>query len=184
MALSHLVMAAAAAAQLQVAPVATEHSQLESGITAYESQQYDQARALLEPLAESGVTEAQYFMGVMHWYGAGVDLSALEAQRWFSRAVKSWLSAAQAGDLDAMVEMSLMNRNGFGVDRNDTEALRWTELALQRNANFARAVSLMGDHYLDGIGLPANRTTAIEWYRKAADLGDPWGQMMLERLDQ
>ena len=182
MALSHLVLSVLVASQLQVSPVAVNHGQLESGITAYESQQYEQARTLLQPLAESGVTEAQYFMGVMYWYGAGVELSAEEAQRWFSRAAKTWLVAAQAGDPGAMVEMSLMNRNGFGMERNDAEALRWIELALTKDANFVRAVSLMGDHYLDGIGIPADRALAIQWYRKAADLGDPWGEMMLERL--
>ncbi len=184
MVIGKFVLAAATAAQLQLAVAGSEHSQLESGITAYENQEYDTARTLLEPLAESGVAEAQYFMGVMYWYGAGVDLSASEAQVWFARAAKIWQQAASTGDPDAMVEMSLMHRNGFGVDRDDGAALDWVEAALKENANFVRAVSLMGDHYLDGIGVSANRHQALEWYRKAADLGDPWGRMMLERLGE
>ena len=153
--------------------------QLNDSITAFEMQEYDKAMGLIKPLAEQGDPEAQYFMGTFYWYGSGVTRSTPIAQKWFSKAYKTWLAAAEQGDAGAMVEVSRMYNAGLGVERDVKAALVWIRKALEHNEVEAHAV--LGDMYMEGDGVEKNRDEAIKLYHKAADLGDPYGQVMRAR---
>jgi len=154
-------------------------AQLNEGIVAFEMQEYDKAMALIKPLAEHGDPEAQYFMGTFYWYGSGVTRSSPIAQKWFSKAYKTWLTAAEQGDTGAMIEVSRMLNSGLGVERDVVAALTWVRLALANGEVEAHAV--LGDMYMEGDGVEKNKEEAIRLYSKAADLGDPYGVAMHAR---
>ena len=156
-------------------PVPSE--QLSDGISAFEMQEYDKAMALIKPLAEQGEPEAQYFMGTFYWYGSGVTRSTPIAQKWFTKAYSSWKFAAESGDANAMVEVSRMLNSGLGVERDVAEALRWIHQAA--NSDAVQAFAVLGDMYMDGDGVEKSRDQAIEYYRKGAALGDPYGTAMI-----
>lgn len=156
-------------------PVPAE--QLNNGISAFEMQEYDKAMALIKPLAEQGNPEAQYFMGTFYWYGSGITRSTPIAQKWFSKAYQTWLTAAEQGDANAMVEVSRMYNSGLGVERDVEAALKWIRLALEHEV--VEAYSVLGDMYMEGDGVEKNREEALKHYSKAADLGDPYGLSVL-----
>ena len=69
-------------------------------------------------LAEAGVADAQYNLGVMYATGRGVTQDYAEAVRWYR------LAAGQ-GDADAQYNLGVMYANGRGVSQDAAEAVRW-----------------------------------------------------------
>lgn len=47
----------------------------EDAVTAYDADDYEKAEGLFRPLADSGDAAAQYYMGVLHEYGNGIEQS-------------------------------------------------------------------------------------------------------------
>ena len=54
----------------------------DDGFTAYKSQDYATALALLRPLSEQGDIDAQYILGVMYYLGQGVSADYVQAYAW------------------------------------------------------------------------------------------------------
>ena len=79
---------------------------------------YRQAAALWQELAEKGVRDAQYNLGLMYRYADGVPEDLAAALRWYKRA-------AEQGDIQAQYEVGLMYQEGIGVAADQTEAHRW-----------------------------------------------------------
>lgn len=166
-----------------VAPLAgAEPGDLERGIEAYEHQDYDTAVGLIRPLAEAGNTEALYFMGTFHLYGAGVEMNPVEAHTWFRRAYDQWMVEANAGKASSMVEVGMMLNTGIGVDRDAPKALEW----LHRAADLGEvsAWTELGNLYISGDGVPRDRAEARRWYQKAVSAGDEHAASMLTWLDK
>ena len=89
--------------------------ELEDGIAAFEKHDFNTAVRLIEPLAEQGNIEAEYFMGTFYMYGHGVAMDPPQATVWFKRAYGHWETQARAGDPAAMVEVAGMLTSGLGV---------------------------------------------------------------------
>ena len=66
----------------------------EDGSAAYERDDYETAYRLWKPLAEQGVTIAQYNLGCMHHEGRGVPQDYAEAMRWYRKAAEQELAIA------------------------------------------------------------------------------------------
>ncbi len=63
---------------------------LAEGITAYDAQEYEKAYTLLYPLgAFSRDDEAQFYLGMMFFYGKGVDKNIESAMAWWKKAMRS-----------------------------------------------------------------------------------------------
>lgn len=153
---------------------------LETGITAFEMQEYDKAVKLIKPLAEDGIAEAQYFMGTFYYLAAGVKQSDSLAQKWYKLAFDQWYTAAEDGDLDAMIEVSLMYHAGQGVQINEKNAEKWLQQAIEGGSS--RAWSLKGDFCMEGVGTKPDKDQAKYWYQKAAAQGNKHAEEMLQRL--
>lgn len=70
------------------------------GIAAYEGQDYEKAHLLLYPLAMySRDAEAQFFMGMLYFYGEGVEKDIETAMDWWKKAMRS-------GNVDAAYRLS------------------------------------------------------------------------------
>lgn len=58
-----------------------------------------------------------------------------------------------------------------------TQAFEWAEKAAEQGD--AQAQCYLGRCYKDGLGVEADKNTAIEWYKKAAEQGDAEAQCEL-----
>lgn len=97
--------------------------QLEDARDAYNKGEFAKALALLKPLAESGVAEAQYSIGVIYAFGEGVPLDYAEAMKWF-------LMAADQSEPMALLNIGTMYIQGYGVSRDVVEADKWFSKAI------------------------------------------------------
>jgi TPR repeat protein len=113
----------------------------------------------------AGHADAAFQLGRMYEKGQGTSKNESEALRWFTKA-------AEQGHADAQGGVGVFYLKGIGTRRDDTKALDW--LRKGAAAGSAAAMYNLGTMYEEGrAGLPKSRSTAREWYRKAANLGDP-----------
>lgn len=63
---------------------------LAEGIAAYETQDYTKAYELLYPLgAYKRDAEAQFYLGMIYFYGEGVEKDIPQAMEWWKKAMRS-----------------------------------------------------------------------------------------------
>ena len=70
------------------------------------------------PLAEQGVAEAQYNLGLIYSRGKEVLKDDKEAVRWYRLA-------AEQGFPEAQTNLGLMYGRGQGVEQDYAEAIKW-----------------------------------------------------------
>tara|TARA_B100001105_G_scaffold174513_1_gene140621 strand:- start:446 stop:796 length:351 start_codon:yes stop_codon:yes gene_type:complete len=76
-------------------------------------------------LAEQGLANAQYSLGLMYDEGEGVPENDAEAVRWYRLA-------AEQGNTLAQYNLGVMYANGRGVPENDAEAVKGYRLAAEQ----------------------------------------------------
>ncbi len=101
---------------------------------AFERGDTQEAIALLERVAESGVAEAQYRLGFRLSLGDGVGMDPARALHWLERA-------ADNGWRQAAIDLGNMYLSGVGVPRDEARALFW----MNRSAELARAQNVEDD---------------------------------------
>jgi TPR repeat protein len=162
---------------------------LEDATAARENGDYATALKLLRPLADQGVAEAEFNLGLMYAQGQGVQQDDAEALNWCRKA-------ADQGDADAQVWMiygrglapryaeamkwywrGITYSNGYGVPQDDAKAMKLYRLAA--DYGLAGAQYTLGMHYENGIGVPQDYSEAVKWYRLAADQGHAQAQSNL-----
>ncbi len=73
---------------------------LNEGIAAYDTQDYTKAHEILYPLAAyQRNAEAQFYLGMIYFYGEGVEKDIDKAVEWWKKAMK-------AGHVDAAYRLS------------------------------------------------------------------------------
>ena len=132
----------------------------EDGSAALEQGRYEDAFALLLPLAEDGDAYAQYNVGVMYAQGAGTARDETEAVRWYT-------AAAQQGDPDAATNLGLMYEQGRGVEQDYDRAAQL--YAMAAHAGHALGQNNLGSSYLFGNGVEQNNHEAVRWFTAAAE---------------
>ena len=100
-------------------------ARLRKGFVLYQSENYDEAKPLLEEAAQAGDVRAQYYLGQLYFFGKGVSRSYRQAFAWFSQAAEQQHGQAQ-------VAVAYLYWRGYGVDRDRVEACKWLLLA-ERN---------------------------------------------------
>ena len=98
-------------------------SEMEQAIAEFHAGNYGVARALLMPLAEAGVVEAQCMVGNMFQLGLGVQVDASEAAAWYGRAAEQG-SALACNNLWCLYRSDLR-----GLDPDGQEARHWYDEA-------------------------------------------------------
>ena len=91
---------------------------LDSGVAAWEAQDYRAALQIWRPLAEKGEPEAMLFVAFAYRTGRGVDQSNDQAFAWYQRA-------AEAGLPEAQFELALMHELGLGTEVDAGAAAAW-----------------------------------------------------------
>jgi TPR repeat protein len=148
----------------------------EEGIAAVERGDNETAFRLWRPLAEQGISEAQYNIGFMYFKGWGVQQDYTEASRWFSRA-------AQQDNADAQFFLGLSYSIGRGVPQDPERAVHWYRKAAEQGdvvAQFNLGVIYdKGRHTGQRQVIAEDDSEAIRWYRRAAQQGYSMAQMNL-----
>ena len=123
----------------------------------------DFASALKEwqPLADKGVAEAQYNLGLLHAKGQGVPQDSAQAVKWYRKA-------ADQGFVEAEFNLGLMYSGGEGVPKDSSEAMKWFLKAAGKGD--AKAADTVGS-FFEAEGTFKNYAEAEKWYRKAAEQG-------------
>jgi TPR repeat protein len=121
-------------------------------------------------MAETGVPEAQYNLGLCYLKGEGVEED-------FNQAVKWLRKAAEQGLAEAQYNLGICYSNGKGVDLNEKEGMNWFRKAAdQGNADGESCVAIA---YAGGKGVEKNIKEAIFWFQKAAGHGNAIAQCIL-----
>lgn len=172
-----LLMVALAVAMIGGTAAARDDAGTAAGRAAFMAGEYDVARRILEPLAEAGDADAQYWIGVMFAHGRGYHQVCRQALRWYEKA-------ARQGHAEATFNLGFMLYNGWGADpggcrlaSNPERAAPWLRKAAELGV--ARAQYLVGRMYRTGDGVPMSPDDALYWLKKAADGGIPEAQFDL-----
>lgn len=152
--------------------------------------------------ADLGHAQAMSNIAYMYRYGNGVAQDGAEAVEWYQKAADSDFSSA-------LYDLGDMYRNGEGVEQDDDKALEWymkffismpsydtflkmadilhgEDAALKwfEESGDAEKMIALGNMYRSfynyyGENLFPDFDKAIEWYTKAAELGNPEAMKML-----
>lgn len=137
---------------------------LEDALRAHDEGRYEEARALLLPLAEAGNVDAQNRLSHMNWYGEGAP-SDYEAAEFWSR------KAAAQGSAAAHFDIGAHYYTGTGVEKDVEQAFEWQlKSAELGDPEGARNVSKF---YELGIGTAADPLKSVYWRNRALDMGEP-----------
>lgn len=142
--------------------------------------------------AEQGYAPAQNALGLMYREGRGVEQSNETAVEWYHKAARQ-LNAK------AMFNLGTAYYNGDGVAIDDIAAYAWFLLAqgygsepateaVSRTAatlqpwQVAAAFDRLGDMHQQEKDLPRDDQAALDWYVRAARLGEPESNVKLARF--
>jgi len=153
---------------------------LNLGLEAYYKGEYDTAAALLQPLADKGVSRAQFRIGYMYYLGRGFKKNRKEADRIIRAALPSIQKFANQGRTWAQSDLGSLYEDGLVLPRDYSEAVYWYRSAAEKG--YPGAQTNLGIMYALGRGVTSSRRTAIEWFQRAAKQGDIVAKRNLESM--
>ena len=118
--------------------------------------------------AESGDAESRYALGQMYTLGLGIEVNALEAQRWYALAAESGHARAQ------LALAGLLERQG------NRDAVDWYLKAAAQGE--AQAQFALGRIYCAGQSVAPDFLRGMGWYMKAAEQGHDLALVTLGNL--
>jgi len=131
----------------------------EKGLLAFNSNEYDTALAIWQPLADAGDAGSQYGLGMMYGNGFGVAMDDALALKWYGLA-------AEQGHSGAMCNLAVIHQNGWGVPLNEEEAVRLYSLAAEQGV--AEAMVSLGRHFAMDFSDTYDPLEAYKWFSLAA----------------
>ena len=137
---------------------------LEDGLAAYSAKHYVTAFQLLKPLAERGNSRAQFVIGDLCVFEAGISCNTKSGIRWLT-------ASAAKGNSDAQDDLGTLYYEGsVGVSQNYTSSLRWLRAsAVQGNS---KAQELLSSMYRYGLGVQKSNVHAYMWLSVVLAHGD------------
>jgi hypothetical protein len=145
----------------------------ETGVKAYQRDDYPTAYREWKPLAEKGDPASQYNLGLLYHFGLGVRRDEAEAAKWYGLA-------AEQGDADAQHAIGDFYIEGLWGKPDYAEAAEWFRLAAEQGQ--AEAQRKLGSLYARGRGVPKDPIKAAKWLRQAAKQGDAEAKRLIRRL--
>ncbi|CAG8438441.1 17148_t:CDS:2 [Acaulospora morrowiae] len=113
----------------------------------------------LRSLAEMGLPNYQFYLGVKYYNGNGIKKNDKEAAKWFRKAAEQDLSPAQ-------LMLGFLYMMGMGVQRDVQQGLHWYHLAARQNNSIA--MKNIAYHLLT----EKDYKNAKDWLYKAYEAGD------------
>ncbi|MCP3979183.1 MAG: sel1 repeat family protein [bacterium] len=140
-----------------VVPAAADDFQ--AALEAYESGDYATARSLWLPLADDGVAEAQFNIGLLYQNGRGVDVDVAGAAEYFR------LAAEQAYPR-ALFKLGEMYEDGQGVEQSDIQAHFWFNVAHDLDVEGAKKRRKRLAKRMTPYDIAQAELFAREWHKK------------------
>jgi len=116
---------------LCVAAAGPALADFKAGMDAYDRGDFETALAEWRPLADGGMAEAQYNIGLIYHHGKGVAADPAAAHGWY-------LEAAEGGYARAQYRVAEMFESGQGVRVDLVQARLWFSLAGEQRYEDAR----------------------------------------------
>lgn len=125
--------------------------------------------------AKAGDKKCMNNIGVLFYYGYGVEQNYHEALTWFRKA-------ADLGIAQAMSNIGVFYKHGYGVEQNCHEALNW----FRKAADLGNAMAMfnIGVCFEQGYGVGLSYQEALKWYKKALDAGFAEAQNHIDRISR
>jgi TPR repeat protein len=130
----------------------------EDATKAYNSGDYETAYSLIKPLAEKGLPEAQFNLGLLYDKGQGVPQNYAEAVTWYRKA-------AEQGNVKGQYSLGMMYYNGQDVPQDYAEAVKWLRKAAEQGNG--KGQYSLGMMYYRGRGVPRDYVLAHMWLNLA-----------------
>lgn len=135
------------------------------GQTYYEQQNYSEAYKCAKIAVDNGIESASFLMGIMLYYGHGVQQDYNQAFKWLKMA-------AGYGAYNAYDILASMYTFGQGTTQNPTEAFKCAKIAADNG--IITSYFKVGTMYNNGEGVEQNDQEAYKWIKKAAEAKDPY----------
>jgi predicted secreted Zn-dependent protease len=157
------------------APNSTPYDEFLAGVPssvrrAYADENWSFVLARSKPAAENGNAHAQTMMGLLYYFGYGVQQSYSEAARWYELA-------AEQGHSVALANLADIYNEGLGVEVDYDHAHKLWKRAADRGNSLA--MFNLGHHHMMGVGVPVNVCEAYHWWSRGARLGSGLSQDQL-----
>jgi hypothetical protein len=144
---------------------------LDEGVAAMERNDYEAAFREFQPLADQGVAEAQFMLGLLYSDGRGVAKNP-------AKAVSLYRDAAEQGLAHAQHSLGDMYFLGVGVAENNAEAMNWYERAAKQG--HPQAQFNLASMYSVGSGRAQSLVLAYMWCSLSVT-GWPAGEVRARR---
>lgn len=137
-------------------------------------QDYQKAFKWYLEAAESGITNAQYNLGVMYLNGDVKNkIDFKKAQRWLRKA-------AEQGNAVAQSQLGYLYEKGLGCSQDFAKACEWYEKSVAQGEYPAQFY--LGEMYYNGWGVEKNRKKAVELLTASADHGFEYAKQLLKKI--
>lgn len=117
--------------------------------------------------AESGYAPAQYQLGQCYEDGIGVQRNLAKAFRWY------WIASGK----------SRQAQERLNKDSYQGQLAKWLRKAVNRKdlteIDLAEIICMLGSCYMHSWGIDRDMKLAVEWWRKAAELGNAYADNCL-----
>jgi TPR repeat protein len=154
---------------------ASSGGNLEDGLDAFNSGNFDKAYELYLLEAEKGDAIAQTNLGTLYSLGKGAPQDDVQAVRWFRKA-------AEQGEVIAQSILGVYYARGQGVAKDDKEAAKWFTLAAEQGDSLSQLS--LGIMYDVGRGVAQNQIIAWAWYVLAMENGEEDARNFIEMLQK
>ncbi len=129
----------------------------------FDNKEYDKAVHYLKKAAYKGHVEAIHYLAECYEDGYGVSKD-------LKKAVELYKKSADAGYAESQYNVAYFLFTGEGVENQDKrKSVYYLKLAV--NQDHAKAKSLLGSFYLQGIGINQDHKKAVKLLKQAADAG-------------
>ena len=112
---------------------------------------YASAAALLKPLADKGISRAQFRIAYMHFLGRGFPENRNEADRIIRAALPAIQAFAAEGRAWAQSDLGSLYEDGLVLPRDYKEAFFWYRASAEQG--YAGAQTNLGILYARGLGV-------------------------------
>lgn len=149
---------------------------------------YDKAFLWLKIAADASLPQSFTQLGDLYRQGLGCETDTLKAIEFYEKGINAHVADAELRLLAMMgykwKELPLDSAFSLGY-RYYTKGAPIAGVDLLENAasqGSVKAMALLGDAYSRGIGVPYNHDISVDYFTKAAMLGNPSAQYILAEL--
>ena len=138
----------------------------DEGNAAYENENYQIALKKFKESANLGYSESFTKLGLMYYFGQGVDADISTARDWFKRGIEN-------GDGNSYgYYASTLLYDGEPTEDDKRQAFKYMKRATELEPNDGTWWYELGDMYHDGKGTSKNLKNAFRCYERAANFGE------------